>query len=249
MHIDWWTLAFQAVNFLVLVWVLQHFLYKPVRRAIDKRRDEAEGAFTEARQREARADAAKADYVRKAEDLDAERRQMISELRQEADREKEKVLTAAREQAQEIVAAARAQVDEEQDALSLAYREKAAELAVEMSRALIEGAEAPSVAETALAHVVDHLDGLDKAARDRLLGPRGGDGTVSVTTWPALDAKAIKRWRERLGEHLSPGATLDFATDERLLGGARAEFPGATVDFSWAGTLERAARDLTDEAP
>ena len=30
MRIDWWTLALQAANFLVLVWLLQHFLYRPV---------------------------------------------------------------------------------------------------------------------------------------------------------------------------------------------------------------------------
>ena len=34
MRIDWWTLALQAANFLVLVWLLQHFLYRPVQAII-----------------------------------------------------------------------------------------------------------------------------------------------------------------------------------------------------------------------
>ena len=38
MQIDWWTLALQTINFLVLVWLLTHFLYRPVRQVIAERK-------------------------------------------------------------------------------------------------------------------------------------------------------------------------------------------------------------------
>jgi F-type H+-transporting ATPase subunit b len=31
MHLDPWTLALQTINVLVLVWLLAHFLFRPVR--------------------------------------------------------------------------------------------------------------------------------------------------------------------------------------------------------------------------
>jgi len=37
MLIDWFTVGAQIVNFLILVWLLQHFLYKPILNAIDAR--------------------------------------------------------------------------------------------------------------------------------------------------------------------------------------------------------------------
>ena len=37
MLIDWFTVAAQALNFLVLVWLLKRFLYKPILDAIDVR--------------------------------------------------------------------------------------------------------------------------------------------------------------------------------------------------------------------
>ena len=37
MLIDWFTVAAQAVNFLILVWLLKRFLYKPVLAAVDER--------------------------------------------------------------------------------------------------------------------------------------------------------------------------------------------------------------------
>ena len=37
MLIDWFTVGAQAVNFLILVWLLKRFLYEPVLAAIDAR--------------------------------------------------------------------------------------------------------------------------------------------------------------------------------------------------------------------
>ena len=37
MLIDWFTVGAQAVNFLILVWLLRRFLYQPILRAIDTR--------------------------------------------------------------------------------------------------------------------------------------------------------------------------------------------------------------------
>ena len=37
MPIDWFTVVAQAINFLILVWLLKRFLYKPILHAIDER--------------------------------------------------------------------------------------------------------------------------------------------------------------------------------------------------------------------
>ena len=37
MLIDWFTVGAQALNFVILVWLLKHFLYKPILNAIDVR--------------------------------------------------------------------------------------------------------------------------------------------------------------------------------------------------------------------
>ena len=37
MEVDWFTVIAQILNFLVLVWLLKRFLYKPVLNAIDER--------------------------------------------------------------------------------------------------------------------------------------------------------------------------------------------------------------------
>ncbi len=37
MLIDWFTVVAQAINFLILVWLLKRFLFKPILHAIDER--------------------------------------------------------------------------------------------------------------------------------------------------------------------------------------------------------------------
>ena len=54
MLIDWFTVGAQIVNFLVLVWLLRRYLYRPVLAAIDAREQELA----------ARRDAAAADRAR-----------------------------------------------------------------------------------------------------------------------------------------------------------------------------------------
>ena len=37
MLIDWFTVGAQALNFLILVWLMKRYLYQPIRNAIDAR--------------------------------------------------------------------------------------------------------------------------------------------------------------------------------------------------------------------
>ena len=38
MEFNWTTFSFEIINFLILVWILQRFLYKPVTNAIARRK-------------------------------------------------------------------------------------------------------------------------------------------------------------------------------------------------------------------
>ena len=49
MQIDWLTVAAQIVNFLVLVWLLQRFLYGPITRAMARRETRIEDRLADAR--------------------------------------------------------------------------------------------------------------------------------------------------------------------------------------------------------
>ena len=100
MLIDWFTVGAQIVNFLILVWLLKRFLYKPILDAVDKRerRIADELADTDKKKHEAKQerdeftkkneefDQQKSNLLNKAtEGVKAKRQQMLDEARSDAD--------------------------------------------------------------------------------------------------------------------------------------------------------------------
>ena len=48
MTVDWWTLGIQAVNVIVLIWLLARFFWRPVAAMIEQRRVMAQQILTDA---------------------------------------------------------------------------------------------------------------------------------------------------------------------------------------------------------
>ena len=67
MHIDWWTLALQTVNVLVLIWLLARFFFRPVMDIVVKRQEKAKKLLADAaRARQQAADRAPTPTERRA---------------------------------------------------------------------------------------------------------------------------------------------------------------------------------------
>jgi F-type H+-transporting ATPase subunit b len=116
-ELDWTTVALEILNFLVLVWILKHFLYRPVLQVIERRRADIETTLNEAREREETAQqlreqfenrlaAWQQDKLAAREELQRELQQQRShamdELRQTLDAEREKVEVLEQRQATEF---------------------------------------------------------------------------------------------------------------------------------------------------
>ncbi len=244
MPIDGWTLAFQAINFLVLVWLLQHFLYRPVRRIIEARRAEAGRALAEAEAAERRAEGAAGDYQRRAAALIAEREQMLTDARARIEEERSSMLAEARAEAAALHARERRTLDTEREALAGDIRAQAADLAIALARKLLADVAPATVAETFVGRAADHLAAMPADERTAVLAEPSGARRVRVETAPMLDAAAQARCRTRLAAILDGDDMIEFTEAPELIAGARLCLPAATLEVSWAATLDATKRDL-----
>ena len=73
MQIDWTTLALEVLNFLVLVWLLKRFFYRPVLAVIEARRAETAKTIADAEAVRRDAQALKAEYQAHLAEVDKER--------------------------------------------------------------------------------------------------------------------------------------------------------------------------------
>jgi F-type H+-transporting ATPase subunit b len=241
MTIDWWTLALQAVNFLILVWLLWRFLYRPVRDVIEKRKAMAERAFADADSKGAEAEAAEQRFEDARAQLAQERQEMLKRLHGELEDERAKVLEAAREEAQKTIEAARASIADEREATLADIRGQVEELAGELAASLLK-----SVGSAALDDIVlDQLEGKLKALPAEELRRleadlAENDARLAVVTAKPLAQKDRKRWTERLQAALGSPVNVKFTADPEILGGAEVHFPHAVLKFTWADELRRA---------
>ncbi len=84
MLIDWFTVGAQAVNFLILVWLLKRFLYKPVLAAVDAREKKIAAQIADAAALDAKAQAERADLHQRSEALNREREGLLRKATEEA---------------------------------------------------------------------------------------------------------------------------------------------------------------------
>ena len=96
MLIDWFTVVAQAVNFIILVWLLKHFLYKPILDAIDAREKRIEMELAAADAKKAEALKERDTFLRKNEAFDEQRAALLSAAETEANVERRRLLDEAR---------------------------------------------------------------------------------------------------------------------------------------------------------
>ncbi|MEX2465710.1 MAG: hypothetical protein WD995_02300 [Gemmatimonadota bacterium] len=85
MQIDWFTLAAQTFNFVLLGFLLWHVLYRPIKSAVDEREQRIESRLEEAREQRADAESTKEEYERRKEELEGKRDELLAEAEREAD--------------------------------------------------------------------------------------------------------------------------------------------------------------------
>jgi len=83
MGLDWSTFLLELINFLILLWILKHFLYAPVKAAIEARQARVESVLEEANARRAEAEQLRRDDEARRATWEQERAQAHAALDQE----------------------------------------------------------------------------------------------------------------------------------------------------------------------
>ncbi|HEX5363853.1 MAG TPA: F0F1 ATP synthase subunit B, partial [Gallionella sp.] len=104
MLIDWFTVIAQVFNFLILVWLLKRFLYRPILDAIDAREKRIAAELADADAKKAEALKERDEFQRKNEAFDQQRAALLGRAMDEAKAERQRLLDEARKAADELSA-------------------------------------------------------------------------------------------------------------------------------------------------
>ena len=99
MLIDWFTVGAQALNFLILVWLMKRFLYKPILHAIDEREKRIAAELADADAKKTEAQKERDEFQHKNEEFDQQRAALLNKAADEARAERQRLLDEARKEA------------------------------------------------------------------------------------------------------------------------------------------------------
>jgi F-type H+-transporting ATPase subunit b len=135
--VDVWKLAFQVINFLILLYLLNRFLFKPVLARLDERSAKIgkglEDAEVAARDREL----ARAEREAAVAEARKEANEMIARANKIAEDTRNEILTSARADAEKVSTRAREEIVAEKDKAMAEIRGQVAELALAAAGKLV----------------------------------------------------------------------------------------------------------------
>lgn len=251
MSIDWITVGAQIANFLVLVWLLKRFLYRPILDGIDAREAEITSRMNDAVAAKDQAEATEADYHERVRALNVSQSEMSETIRKSAESQRDTLLTEARASMERDQINWQAHLDDEGRKYAVRLHKAGAEALLSLTRKALTDL-ADETLEDRMAH---HLV--------RQLGPMTGDlkaaaGEALEAVVTSRDALAPSTQKALIAEvcALFPHAGVDFETDVDQAPGLMLRIGGAQlawtvdsyVDGLEASMADRLALDMNHQA-
>lgn len=245
MQLDATTFALQVINFLVLLWLLHRFFYKPVLGVLQARA-QAEAARAQALADERQAlDARAADLAQQASALDARREAAEQALQHTIDLERQQRLAALAKEIEAEQQKARARMAEEaqrsQRQGEQALRERAGTFVAHYLQRLATPAVEAAVIELFLQDLATQTD----TARQALQACCAEEGSASMEVCTAFPVPSQTRERVRLQLHALTGDAdgAVWRVDPALLAGICVHVPGHQLEASLRRGVEAFATE------
>ena len=102
MQINWFTVIAQILNFLVLVWLMKRYLYKPILKAIDDREKKIAGQLADAKTKKDEAKAGQDEFNKKNQVFDLQKKDMMDKATAEAAAQSQKLFQDAKNNAKAL---------------------------------------------------------------------------------------------------------------------------------------------------
>lgn len=254
MLIDWFTVAAQALNFLILVWLMKRFLYKPVLDAIDAREQRIASELADAAAKQAEAGKERDAFQQRNHDFDQQRAALLTKATAQIASERQRLLDAARAAADALLASRQQKLLSEAANLNQAIQRQTRQEVFAVARKALADLASAEIEASATTEFIRRLQLLDDDAKRRfgraLASTSDAARVRSAFELPTAQRNAIQHAVHAL---FSSDLPLHFDTADQLLGGIELSVNGQrvawTIDAYLTALEEDVSRLLREHAP
>lgn len=253
MLIDWFTVVAQVVNFLILMWLLKRFLYKPILAAIDAREQRIAAELADADAKRAEAQTERDQFEKKNQQFEQQRAALLNQATDEAKAERSRLLDQARQAADDLRAKRQEALRVEQQSLSEALSRRAREEVFAIARKTLADLAGVTLEERMTEVFLRRLRALDEAEIAKMKSALAASASPLLVrtafTLPPAQHAAIET---AISIALGGEAAVQFATVPDLVSGIEISSNGQKLAWTIADyliSLEKSVNELLKTHP
>lgn len=224
MSIDWITVIAQIANFLVLVWLLKRFLYRPILDGIDEREAEITRRMGEAGAAQQKAQEAEAQFRQQQSQLLAQQEERVQQALASSAAERDALLAEARSKLAQEQADWQSRRERDKRSFVSQLQHTGSQTLLELTRKALHDLADETLEEAIVRHVGARLQPL----ADDLVRAAADSAEALVSTRDPLSDAAQQQMRTQLAE-IVPDMTLRFVCDPQQSPGLVLRAAGAQV--------------------
>ena len=247
MLIDWFTVIAQALNFLILVWLLKRFLYKPILDAIDAREKRIATELAEADAKKAEARQERDEFHRKNEEFGQQRAALLNKAEDEATTERQRLIAEARKESDALRTKWQEALRTEHRSLSEEFTRRTREEVFAIARRTLADLASTSLEEQMTDVFIRRLHELSSMERDRLKSAFKAASAPAIVRstfdLPVAQRRAIENV---VKDVLAIQTKVQFETEPDSISGIELTANGHKVAWSIGNYLASLKKSLDD---
>jgi F-type H+-transporting ATPase subunit b len=243
---NWWTFAFEIINFIIVIFILYRLLFRPIRDMILKRKEEIEQSKTEIEKGREDVENLKNELEGRLKELDMVKKTVIEEARIEALKERERILKDTKKEMEREREKLRKLLDDERKKLFEEVKGKSIEISTELSGKIMASIMDTVLNEALVNKTLNTVKALNREERDEIKGDSDGCVLQVSSAHPLSEEtknRIIKTVEEVFGCKVKP----HYNTLPHLIGGVMIRINSKVFDGTIRGNIERIGNSLKEK--
>ncbi len=245
MLINWFVVAAQIINFLILVLLLKRFLYGPIVQAMAAREQGIASQLAAAQQKRQAAEEEEASLRRKIREIEDQRQDMLTEAGRQAEAHKQELFAQARQDMEQIRQKWALALQREKESFLRNLKQRLAQEVLAISRLALKEMGNLDLEQRLTEAFLDRLQLLppeEQAAIRESVQETGGE--MLVTTAFEMPEAARQKVAAQVQEQFGRDLALRFATSGELLAGIELLTSSRKLAWSLGSFLDSLEEDL-----
>lgn len=245
MNINWFTVIAQVINFLVLVWLLKKFLYKPILKAVNEREKRIADQLEDANAKEAEAQKGQDEFAQKNADFEQSKKERMDQSIAETKEERERLLDEARNAANALTEKLTQASKEAKQRFATQLIQKSQEQVFSIARKTLSDLASQGLEEQMTQVFVHRINTLDDAEKDQFLAAfKENIPAILLHSAFALAEVQQKSIQEAISKLVGTEIQLNYETEPQLISGIELKANGYKLAWSipeYLDSLEESA--------